>query len=384
MLMSTRVCIASKTFVFGLTSFTVLLNLAIAKAITVQDVPNPRQVNGGWISDGAEILSSQTEIEINRQIERLEQKNGTEIAVVTIPSTPPDIFPRTFAIKLFNYWGIGKATADNGVLLFVSVEDRRIEIITGRGIENKLSPRQVRKIIDQEITPAYKNQDFDQGTLLGVDAMIAVLASPKRFWRFLVFSSLGIIAFRRLLYRYLAERNRMLLEPGQNLKLYKSDRYRKVYCAQCAQPMIKMTTSELTNAQQIAKKIGSTIYGAYECPNCQPEIECLITYESPRDGKFKTCRECEAQTITTSKKVTKKATTKTKGKITHYQQCHCCGVQKEYQRKIPRIKTSRSSSSNLDHSSYYGDYSSSSGGYDSGGSDFGGGSCDDDGAGGDF
>ena len=55
-----------------------------SQAITVQEVPNPRQVNNTWVTDNANILSDRTEIQLNQMISDLEAKNGSEIAVVTV------------------------------------------------------------------------------------------------------------------------------------------------------------------------------------------------------------------------------------------------------------------------------------------------------------
>lgn len=367
----------AKTLLIGVGCL-VILPISLAKAITVQEIPNPRLVNGGWISDRADILSPQTEIQINRQIDRLEQKNGAEIAVVTLDSTQPSISPRVFARELFNYWGIGKAQANNGVLLLVTVEERRVEIITGRGIKHKLSDRKVQAIIDEEITPFYRTQDFDRGTLMGVNATISVLDSPNRFWQFFVFGGLGIATFWRLINRYRAEKNKILLEPGKSFKCTESDRYRKVYCAQCNQLMSKVDSPALTKPQKVAQKLGSTTYRGYQCANCQSKIYSVVSYVS-KSKRFGTCPSCQVQTLTTSQK-------KLREGIRYRQKCHYCDYESEYLKKTSRPRRRRSSSSNYDDYNY--DYSSSGssygGDYDSGGSDFGGGSCDDGGAGGDF
>ncbi|MEQ8957318.1 MAG: TPM domain-containing protein [Coleofasciculus sp. C2-GNP5-27] len=104
-------------------------------ALTVEEVPNPRQVNGTWVTDMAEILSEDTENQLNQMISELETENGTEIAVVTVPKTSPSPSPKAFTTELFNHWGIGKADQDNGVLFLISTDDRRVEIETGYGIE---------------------------------------------------------------------------------------------------------------------------------------------------------------------------------------------------------------------------------------------------------
>ncbi len=149
------------------------------EALTPQEVPNPRQVNGGWVTDTADILTDASEAKLNQMIDQLEAKNGTEIAVVTVPETAPSASPKEFTTELFNYWGIGKKGQDNGVLFLISVGDRRVEIETGYGVEGILPDAQVGNIINTEITPRFKQGDFDGGTLIGTQELVTVLANTN-------------------------------------------------------------------------------------------------------------------------------------------------------------------------------------------------------------
>ncbi len=148
-------------------------------ALDIKDIPNPRQINGTWVTDMAEILSDETESQLNQMISQLELQNGSEIAVVTVPETSPSATPKEFATTLFNYWHIGKADQDNGVLFLISKGDRRVEIETGYGIEPILPNTQVSTIIETQITPRFKQGDFDGGTLAGTKALVVVLESPQ-------------------------------------------------------------------------------------------------------------------------------------------------------------------------------------------------------------
>lgn len=144
-------------------------------AVTVQYVPNPRQVDKGWVTDMANILDSETKTKLNQMISKLEAENGTEIAVVTVPDTAPSATPKQFATQLFNYWGIGKIGRNNGILFLISKSDRRVEIETGFGIEKILPNTQVGDIINQQIIPHFKQGDFAGGILAGTKALIVNL-----------------------------------------------------------------------------------------------------------------------------------------------------------------------------------------------------------------
>jgi len=164
-----------RIFWASLLSLAIVIIPQISHALTVQEVPNSRQVNGGWVTDMANIISNNTETELNRIITELEAKNGTEIAVVTVPETAPSPTPKAFATELFNHWGIGKQGADNGVLFLVSVGDRRVEIETGYGVEGILPDAKVGNIIETKITPRLKKGDFDGGILVGTKSLVGIL-----------------------------------------------------------------------------------------------------------------------------------------------------------------------------------------------------------------
>ena len=159
----------------GLLSFSAIAFPVTSQAITLQEVPNPRQVNNTWVADKANILSDSTETQLNQIISDLEAKNGSEIAVVTVPDTKPSATRKAFATELFNFWGIGKKRKNNGVLLLISSGERRVQIETGSGIQSILPDAKAVGIIQTEITPRFKQQDFDGGTLAGTKALVNVL-----------------------------------------------------------------------------------------------------------------------------------------------------------------------------------------------------------------
>jgi uncharacterized protein len=148
-------------------------------ALDVKDVPNPRKINNTWVTDMAGILDEPTENQLNAMIAQLEQKNGTEIAVVTVSKTFPAASPKAFTTELFNYWRIGKKEQNNGILFLISTGDRRVEIETGYGINKILPNAQVSNIISTQVTPRFKESDFNGGTLAGTKALIVALDKPQ-------------------------------------------------------------------------------------------------------------------------------------------------------------------------------------------------------------
>ncbi len=169
------------TILAVLTTIIVILTPLISHSITVQQIPNPRQVNGGWVSDHANILSAETEAQLNKLLWQLKTNTGAEFAVVTVPKSNSWGSPKEFATELFNYWNIGTKGKDNGLLWFHSVGDSniegdsRLEIETGYGLEGILPDSRIGNIIRNEIIPKFKANDFNGGTLTGVKSLSQII-----------------------------------------------------------------------------------------------------------------------------------------------------------------------------------------------------------------
>lgn len=141
----------------------------------------------------------------------------------------------------------------------------------------------------------------------------------------------------------------------------------------------------LSKKEQVAKKIGSLTFEAWQCPNCYSTVNKLPfhirAYEN-NTGEFSTCHNCEELTVTRHQKILQSATQYSEGiKLITYQ-CHCCDYSYEQEKIIPRLPTYENNNHNNDYNSS--SYSSNSNSYssDSSSSSFGGGSSDGGGAGG--
>ncbi|MEI6430225.1 MAG: TPM domain-containing protein, partial [Pseudanabaena sp. ELA607] len=134
----------SRLFV-GIVLAVILLVQPFAIAQSLDDWVNPQQKEGKqpWIYDRADLLDWQTELKLNLRLNKLVGRTSAELAIATTQKIETEQPPRAFALKLFNALGIGKKDTNNGVLLFVSKSDRRIEIITGKGLGKFLPDREV-------------------------------------------------------------------------------------------------------------------------------------------------------------------------------------------------------------------------------------------------
>lgn len=131
-----------------------LLALTVpAGAVTVRDIPTPRP--NGWVVDLTGTLPPAAIGELNRIGDRVKHELGAEMAVVVVPDTS-GARSRTFAVELFNRWGIGDAGADNGLLLFVAIDDRVAEIVLGDGIDSAQEQRASEEIMDRTMLPRFR------------------------------------------------------------------------------------------------------------------------------------------------------------------------------------------------------------------------------------
>lgn len=123
------------------------------------------------VNDLAGILTPATVQLLETNLSRLEQEESTQIAVLTIPSLEGDSL-EGFSLRVATGWGLGQEKADNGALLLVAVQDRKIRIEVGYGLEDRLTDLVSGRIIRNEIAPAFRQGDYNQGVVNGVAAMI--------------------------------------------------------------------------------------------------------------------------------------------------------------------------------------------------------------------
>jgi uncharacterized protein len=126
------------------------------------------------VVDHASILSSETESQLITLLADFEGKSSDQIVVATVGSTGEDSV-ELYANQLFRHWGLGQAGENNGVLLLIAVDDRKMRIEVGYGLEGTLTDVLAKLIIDNTIVPQFRAGDFENGIRLGVQDIIAVL-----------------------------------------------------------------------------------------------------------------------------------------------------------------------------------------------------------------
>jgi uncharacterized protein len=320
-------------------------------AVTIQDVPNPRQMAGEWVADLANLLDVQMEIQLNQAISELEADEGIEIAVVTVPDTSPSASPKDFATQLFKYWGIGKRGQNNGVLLLVSKGDRQVEIETGSGMIDLLPNSQLQSTIDTDILPRFRSGNFSEGIWVGTQSLIQAVRtvpdgiepelpslqySPVKPNIYIIVAIVTIFLAIGCLMIFLTLQPPKVDPQGRSSRT-DGQRDKSLVCNRCRlamQPVDPPTLlTYLTPAQTIARELGGVAFEGWQCP---PECK----QEKPSAGihlreyildsqQFQPCPNCQERTMQRSVEVLVPATMTESGKRRIQQQCHSCLLVKE-------------------------------------------------------
>ena len=151
-----------------------LLALALPAVAAEPRIPPPE----GFVTDRAGVIPPATRERLVALLAELRQKTGAEIAVVTVPTTAPlDDF--TYAMRIADAWKPGRKREDTGVVFLVAVEDRKLRVLTGYGLEGILPDGLVGEIQDREIVPAFRAGRLDDGIWRGVAELAGRIADAR-------------------------------------------------------------------------------------------------------------------------------------------------------------------------------------------------------------
>jgi uncharacterized protein len=139
----------------------------------------------GRVVDQTGTLSSDDIASLNQKIRDFEARKGSQIAVLIVPTTEPEAIEQ-YSIRVAEAWKIGRKKIDDGAILLVAKNDRKLRIEVGYGLEGALTDVTSKRIIDEIITPKFRSGDFAGGISDGVDRIIGVVdgeplpAPPQR------------------------------------------------------------------------------------------------------------------------------------------------------------------------------------------------------------
>lgn len=307
----------------------------LAGAQPLERIPNPRQTDGSWVVDAAGVLDAAQRDRLNRQIDDLERDTGAEIAVVILRRTV-DATPKEYATELLNRWGVGKRDADNGVLMLIALEERRIEIEVGYGLEPILTDAAVGEILDREVVPRFRAGNIADGIRAGVQALAQRIRAAQTGGAYEPTPTptgepsnapAPMLAL-------------LVLGGGVVVLLAFALRERPPKCPICQQPMRLLDEQAddayLDELQRTEEQLGSVNYLVWRCEPCEtleilPKVALLSNYSE--------CPDCGGYTVRETARVVRQPTSRRSGLeiIAYACQNPHCGYRRERQRKLPRL-----------------------------------------------
>ena len=132
----------------------------------------------GRVVDQTGTLSAGDIDALTQTLKDLETRKGSQIAVLIVPTTDGEAIEQ-FSLRVAEAWKIGRKKIDDGALLVIAKNDRRLRIEVGYGLEGALTDATTKRVIDEDITPKFKAGDFAGGISAGVERMIKVIDGEK-------------------------------------------------------------------------------------------------------------------------------------------------------------------------------------------------------------
>jgi uncharacterized protein len=138
------------------------LNGSAARAVTPSDALLQTLQPEGPVSDFAGLMSPDERVTILNRLKELRRKTGAQFALVTLQSLEGGQID-DFTVRLFNKWGVGEKSKNNGVMLLVAIQDRKARIEVGYGLESILTDAQADRILKEQLFPSFKQQHYAEG-----------------------------------------------------------------------------------------------------------------------------------------------------------------------------------------------------------------------------
>ena len=159
------------------TAFSIVLFFVLASAsqivfgqLAVPPLDNKR------VHDQAGVLSSQTTQNLEYQLKLHQDSTGNQLAILIIQSLNGESLEEFSLRVAHNEWKLGSKNNDNGVLLLVAIDDRKMRIEVGQGLEGVLTDALCSQIIRNEMAPEFRRGDYDAGVLLAINAIVQAIA----------------------------------------------------------------------------------------------------------------------------------------------------------------------------------------------------------------
>lgn len=151
-------------------TFSFLFIILASSSVFALDVPKLK----ARVNDYANILTDPEEKQLEKKVEQHDLETSNQLAVLTINSLEGESLEE-YSLKVAETWGVGQKEKDNGVLILISKDDRKIRIETGYGVEGALPDGMCGLIISNEMTPKFKQGNYYAGVDAAIDKIILAI-----------------------------------------------------------------------------------------------------------------------------------------------------------------------------------------------------------------
>lgn len=141
--------------------------LSGASVLALQDIPRLT----GPVVDKVGLMRRSDRRDLAELLSKYHQSGKAQIQVLIVNSTEPETIEQ-YSIRVVEEWKLGDQKKDNGVLFLIAVQDRKMRIEVGQGLEGPLPDIYAKRIIADVVTPLFRNQRFSDGVLVGVHEII--------------------------------------------------------------------------------------------------------------------------------------------------------------------------------------------------------------------
>jgi uncharacterized protein len=141
-----------------LLSFIFVFSFLFSRAQTIPAKPNPPKL----VNDYAHVMTADQIQSLEQELVAYDDSTSVQIAIVTVPSTG-DYAIEEYALKILRDWGVGNKKTNNGIVILAAIQDHKVFIATGYGMEGSVPDITAKEIIENDIVPNFKTNDFYGG-----------------------------------------------------------------------------------------------------------------------------------------------------------------------------------------------------------------------------
>ncbi len=152
-----------------------LMFLILLYPISSQEFPNPYNK---YVNDFAHLFNSNDLNELQNTLSQVEKNTTAEVVIITVNTSKP-LSPAQYRTELFSKWQIGKKGKDNGLLILYSLQENRIEVETGYGLEGILPDSKLGRLLDENYVPYRDKKQVQQGIILFTKEVSKVIEENK-------------------------------------------------------------------------------------------------------------------------------------------------------------------------------------------------------------